>query len=174
MDKAFSGVLSATQTYGKIRMIFTIIICSLFLLLSIVGLIYNNFFYEKNFKEESATITSKPTCSRINGEKGNQIITGTTDIKFTYDGKTYNSNVSLGSLCYKYNKDSKIIVEFDPNNIYSSIKVKDLDNKNLFNIILIVISVICIIVILFDILFRNNKVAQTMSGVEGITGLFRN
>lgn len=174
MDKAFSGALSATQTYGKIRMTFTIIICSFLLLLSIIGLIYINFSYEKNFKEETATITSKPMCNKINDRKGNEIITGTTDIKFNYDGKTYNSNVSLGNLCYKYNKDSKIIVEFDPNNINSSVKVKDLDGKNIFNIILIIVAVICVLVISYDYFFRNNKVAQTMSGVEGITGLFRN
>ena len=173
MNNLLSSALGATQTYGKIRMTFTIIICSIIVLFSIIGLFYINLFYEKNYKQEIATIITKPECNKVIDNNNNEIISGTADIKFNNNGKTYDTNISLGNLCYKYNKNSKISVEFDPNNIRSTVKPKDLDSKHIFNIVLIVIIIVCILVILFDYFFRNNKVAQTMSGISGITDAFR-
>jgi flagellar basal body-associated protein FliL len=169
MNSILSGTIKATQIYGKSEMIITIIICTMFLILSIFGIIYVNTIFEKNYKVLKASIINNPVCTTNTDSKGNKFITGTMPVNFTFNGKEYKETVNTGSKCYNYTKDSQVTIKFDPNNIPGTVILASTDPKGLFNIILIIILIVCIIAIIINYVLINNKVAQTLSGASGIS-----
>ena len=169
MNSILSGTVKATQIYGKAEMIITIIISTIFLILSIIGIIYVNTTFEKNYKELKASIITNPVCTTNSDSKGNKFITGTMQVNFIFNGKEYKESVNTGPKCNNYTKDSQVTIKFDPNNIPGTIILASTDPKGLFNIVLIIILFVCIIAILTNYFLINNKVAQTLSGVSGIS-----
>lgn len=170
MDRYSKSLLGATQTFGKIEMIISLIVSGIFLILTICGLIYVNFYFEKNYKSASAKIVNDPKCQTTTNSKGQQTVTGSMNVQFDSGSKTYIMNVNAGPNCQTYQKDSTVVVKFDPNNINQTLILSASDPKNMFNIILFIVLVFSVISIIYNYMLRNNKVAQTMSGVSGILG----
>jgi flagellar basal body-associated protein FliL len=169
MNRILSGTVKATQIYGKAEMIITIIISTIFLILSIIGIIYVNTNFEKNYKEVKASIISNPVCTTDYDSKRNKVVTGTMNVNFTFNGKEYKESVNTGPKCYNYTKDSQVKIKFNPNDIPSTIILASTDPKGIFNIVLIIILIVCIIAIITNYFLINNKVAQTLSGASGIS-----
>lgn len=170
MDNLAKSALGATQQYGKIEMTISLIVAGIFLILTIAGLFYVNFYFEKNYKSASAKIVNDPTCQTTTNSKGQQTVTGSMNVQFDSGSKTYVMNVNAGPKCQTYQKDSTVVVKFDPNNINQTLILSSSDPKKMFNIILFIVLVFSFISIIYNYTLRNNKVAQTMSGVGGIVG----
>lgn len=149
MDKTAKSALGATQTFGKIEMTISLIFSGIFFILTICGLIYVNFYFEKNYTSASAKIVNDPKCQIIKGIKGRQTVTGSMNVQFDSDSKTYVMNVNAGSKCQTYQKDSTVLVKFDPNNINQTLILSSSDPKNMFNIILFIVLVFSVISIIY-------------------------
>ena len=170
MESVAKSALGATQTFGKIEMTISLIVSGIFLILTIWGLIYVNFYFEKNYKSTAAKIVNDPKCQTSTNSKGQKTVTGSMNVQFDSGSKTYVTNVSAGPNCYTYQKDSTVVVKFDPNNITETLILSTSDPKTMFNIILFIVLVFSVISIIYNYTLRNNKVAQTISGVGGIVG----
>lgn len=171
--KFLKGLVNATATYGKIEMSLSMIISAVLAVISLVVLIWLITSYEKNYVTSTATIAEDPKCN-TQFSKQQKIITGTVKVTFRYNDKNYAMTVNTGDGCYNLTKNSTIKIKFDPNNIDETIILASNDLKNVFIAIASVCLVIFILSVIYDYFLRNNKVAQTLSGAEGIGMGIRN
>lgn len=157
------GALNATATYGKIEMNFSVIVSAILAIISLIVLIWLITSFEANYVTTKATITTDPVCTTTKN-----VTTGTTDVKFRYNNKDYSLKVDIGQGCYNYTKNSTVNVKFDPNNINQTIIVALQDYKTTYITIASICLVIFILSVLYNYFLRDNKVAETITGAEGI------
>jgi ATP-dependent Zn protease len=156
-------IVNTTATFGKIRMDFTIVISIIVAIMSAIILLWLITSFETNYITKTATIIEDPACTT-----DKNVTTGTITVKFRYNNKDYSLKVNVGQGCYNYTKNSNVKVKFDPNNIESTIIIESDDPKTAFIIITVVFLIISILIFVYNYVFINNKVAQTISGGEGI------
>lgn len=160
----FNSLVNATSSFGKLRMDFTIIISIIIALISFCVLIWLITSFESNYVTQQATIISNPVC-----QTNKNVITGTTTVKFRYNNKDYSLEVNTGEKCYNYTKNSNVNVKFNPDDINSTVIIAANDPKGLLVLVTSLFLIISIISIVYNYFFRNNKVAETISGAQGIT-----
>jgi len=164
MAGLFDGLVNATATFGKIRMDFTIVISIIVAIISAFVLVWLITSFESNYVTKTATVISDPVC-----QTNKNVITGTTTVKFRYNNKDYSMEVNAGDGCYNYTKNSTVNVKFDPNNINSTIIIASNDPKGALILITSLFLIISILTVVYNYVFINNKVAQTISGAQGVT-----
>lgn len=158
-----NSALAATESYGKIRMDITLVVSAILILASIVLLIWLFFFFEKDFVTTNGVISGNPVCTNNNG---------TMLVKIS--GQQINIPIPIsGSDCnyYKNSAGSKILVKYNKLD-NTAVLVHD-DPKNNFIVITTIVLIISIITFSYNYIFRNNTVAETISGATGITAAFR-
>ena len=161
----FDGLLNATASFGKIRMDLTMIFSIIIAIVSLILLIWLITSFETNYVTKKAVILDDPVCKTDK----NNITTGTTTVKFRYNNKDYSLKVDTGDACYNYSKNSSINVKFDPNNIASTVIIASNDPKGAFILITSIFFIGAILSFVYNYVFRNNKVAETISGAQGVT-----
>ena len=160
----FNGLVNATATFGKIRMELTIVISIIVAIISAFVLIWLITSFETNYVTKTATVIENPVC-----QTNKNVTTGTTTVKFRYNNKDYSLKVNTGEGCYNYTKNSNVNVKFDPNNINSTIIIASNDPKGVLILITSLFLIISIITVVYNYVFVNNKVAETISGAQGVT-----
>lgn len=161
-----NSALAATESYGKIRMDITLVVSAILILASIVLLIWLFFFFEKDFVTTNGVISENPVCTKDSNNNKN----GTMIVKIS--GQQINIPVS-GSDCnyYKNSVGSKILVKY--NKLDNTAVLVNDDPKSNFIVITAIVLIISIITFSYNYIFRNNTVAETISGATGITAAFR-
>jgi hypothetical protein len=154
------SLFDITATFGKIRMNFNIVVA----IISFVVLFWLITSFESNYVTKAATVISDPVC-----QTDKNITTGTTTVKFRYNNKDYSLKVATGDGCYNYTKNSNVNVKFDPNNINSTIIIASNDLKGVLILTTLFFLIISIITFVYNYGFRNNKVAEIISGAQGVT-----
>lgn len=159
-----NSALAATESYGKIRMDITLVVSAIIILASIVLLIWLFFFFEKDFVTTNGVISGNPVCTNNNNKNGTMIV--------KISGQQINIPIS-GSDCnyYKNSEGSKILVKYNKLD-NTAVLVHD-DPKSNFIVITAIVLIISIITFSYNYIFRNNTVAETISGATGITAAFR-
>ena len=164
----FDGVVNATASYGKIRMDFAIIFSIIIGIISLFVLIWLFFSFERNYITQKATIIEDPVCTT--DKTNNQaIISGTVMVKFRYNNKDYSIKVNADQGCYNYTKNSSINVKFDPNDVESTTIIASSDPKGIFMLVASIFLIVSIFMFVYNYTFKNNKVAETISGAQGVT-----
>lgn len=166
-----NSALAATESYGQIRMDITIVVSAILILASIVLLIWLFFFFEKDFVTTNGVISENPVCTKDSNNNKN----GTMIVKISgqqISGQQINIPIS-GSDCnyYKNSAGSKILVKYNKLD-NTAVLVHD-DPKHNFIVITTIVLIISIITFSYNYIFRNNTVAETISGATGITAAFR-
>ena len=165
-----NSIVNGTASFGALRMNFTMILSILIAIISLFVLIWLIFSFETNYVNVTATISSDPQCTT---NKENETV-GSMDVKFRYLNKDYTEKVVVGEGCYNYTKNSSVKVKFDPNNIGTTIILASNDFKFPLIIITSIFLVLSVLTLFYNYLLKNNKVAQTISGAQGITDGIRN
>lgn len=160
----FDGLVNETATFGKIRMGLTMVFSIIVAVVSLIVLIWLITSFESNYITKTATVISDPVC-----QTNKNVTTGTTAVKFRYNNKDYSLEVNIGEGCYNYTKNSSVNVKFDPNNINSTIIIASNDPKGALILITSLFLIISIIIFVYNYVFKNNKVAEIISGAQGVT-----
>jgi hypothetical protein len=168
------SIFKGLQEYGKMTMSITIIVCIVILIITVIGLIYVNFFFEKGDVSKSVIIDSKPICFVDRITKDNYNITGTMMVSFYYNNKEYKIPVKVYDSCYIYTKGSRVDVIFNPNDIPGTISIKANDFKWTFNIILLVLALAATLTLIYNYYLIDNKTAETVAAGTNITNSIRN
>ena len=160
-----NNIVNKTATFGALRMDFTIILSIIVAIISLVVLFWLLFSFETNYVTLKANIISDPECKTDD----KNITMGNMTVKFRYKNNDYTERVNVNEGCYNYTKNSDINIKFDPNNIGSTIFVASSDPKFAFIIITSVFLIVSILTFVYNYILKNNKVAQTISGAQGVT-----
>lgn len=160
----FDGLVNATATFGKVKMEFNIVISIIIAIISFCVLLWLIISFEANYVTKKATIIENPVCTT-----DKNVTAGTTIVKFRYSDKDYSLKVNVGQGCYNYTKNSNVNVKFDPNNIESTIIIVSNDPKSGLILITSLFLIGSILILIYNYVLINNKVAQTLSGAQGIT-----
>lgn len=159
-----NGLVNATASFGKLRMDLAMILSIIIAIISLILLIWLITSFETNYVTKKAVILDDPVC-----KTDKNITTGTITVKFRYNNKDYSLKVDTGDACYNYTKNSSINVKFNPNNITSTIIIASQDAKGVLILITSFFLIGAILIFVYNYAFRNNKVAETISGAQGIT-----
>lgn len=152
-------------TFGLIRMDIAIVFSIIIAVISLIILIWLITSFESNYVTKKAVILEDPVCKTDK----NNITTGTTTVKVRYNNKDYSLKVDTGDACYNYTKNSTVNVKFDPSSIESTIIIASNDPKGALIVIISVFLIGSILSFVYNYVFRNNKVAETISGAQGVT-----
>lgn len=147
-------------TFGLIRMDITIVFSIIIAVISLIILIWLITSFESNYVTKKAVILEDPKCTTDKN---------ITTVKFKYNNKYYSLKVNTGEGCYNYTKNSTVNVKFDPSSIESTIMIVSNDPKGTLILITSIFLIASIISSVYNYVFRNNKVAETISGTQGIT-----
>jgi hypothetical protein len=158
------GFLDGIAIFGKIRMDITIVFSVIVAIISLILLIWLITSFEENYVTKKAVILDDPVCTT-----DKNITTGTTTVKFRYNNKDYSLKVNTGDGCYNYTQNSSINIKFDPSSIESTIIIASNDPKGIFILITLIFLIVSILSFVYNYVLRNNKVAETISGAQGVT-----
>ena len=159
------NVINTTASFGALRMDFTMILSIIIAIISLIVLFWLTFLFETNYVTIKANIISDPECKTDD----KNITTGNINVKFRYNNSDYTEKVNVNQACYNYTKNSSVKVRFDPNNIGSTIFVASNDPKFTLIIITSIFLILSLLTFFYNYILKNNKVAQTISGAQGVT-----
>lgn len=162
-----NSIVNTTASFGKLRMELSIVFSIIIAIISGLVLFWLIFSFETNYVTATSIIISDPECKTTDKDQ----TIGNIDVKFRYKNKDYTEKVSVNDDCYNYTKNSSVKVKFDPNDIGKTIFVTSNDPKLPLIIITFIFFVISILTFVYNYTLKNNKVAQTISGVSGIRDL---
>ena len=159
------NIINTTASFGALRMDFTMALSIIIATISLAVLFWLIFSFETNYATIKANIISAPECKTDD----KNITTGNINVKFRYNNSDYTEKVNVNLACYNYTKGSSVKVRFDPNNIGSTIFVASNDLKFTLIIITSIFLVLSLLTFFYNYILKNNKVAQTISGAQGVT-----
>lgn len=155
--------------YGKIRMDLTVIISIFVAILSLLAIIWLLFFFERKYVTKKALVIKAGDC-----KTDNNVTSGNISVSLMYNNKKYKLKIDVADDCYNYTKNSSVNVSFDPNDIESTIIIASNNVKSILIIFSIIIFIVSVSSFIYNYNLKDNKVAQTVAGVTGITDSFKN
>ena len=173
---ALNKLNNAGRTIGKIRMYTIMVMCCIFFIISILGLIYF-FYYHRNWKQTIATvlegeINKKDITIDVPSEEyelvenyDNYESEDSVMINIEYAGREKNIFVAKN----EYLPGDKVELIYNPKNPNEMKLMKDYNN---IRVLLIFIICFSFIVFILNYLFRNNKWVQRLSGIVAIKNTF--